>query len=170
MKLEVSVSQRASARRECHQQRMIGVNVDATLRDDQTIWRYLDFPKFLDLLYRSSLFFPTLATLRELDFWEGRVPSAQQERMTEITTKLLGRSKLLASGSAHPNTFKSLLSTVYVSCWHQNDEESAAMWSQYGTTRGIAIASDIGRLRESLDSDLAFVISPVILYCACPLG
>jgi len=47
--------------------------------------------------------------------------------------------------------FEELRRLHKISCWHMNDSESAAMWRLYlRENRGIAIASTIRRLRNSL--------------------
>jgi hypothetical protein len=48
---------------------------------------------------------------------------------------------------------KKSLEDIYVSCWHMNDEESAAMWKLYTQTgQAIAIRSTIEHLKDSLPS------------------
>jgi hypothetical protein len=39
---------------------------------------------------------------------------------------------------------------VYVSCWHGNSDESAAMWAIYGASHGIALQSRVGLLKTAL--------------------
>jgi hypothetical protein len=41
-----------------------------------------------------------------------------------------------------------------INCWHLNQGESAAMWDLYGNSKGIAIRSTVGRLKESLKDEL----------------
>ncbi len=41
---------------------------------------------------------------------------------------------------------------LYVSCWHMNDDESAAMWDVYlGGRDGVALQTTVGALRDELD-------------------
>jgi hypothetical protein len=54
---------------------------------------------------------------------------------------------------------------TYASCWHLNDGESAAMWSLYGHTQGVAIQTKVSRLIASFDEDVTVV---AVEYCPEP--
>jgi len=45
---------------------------------------------------------------------------------------------------------KKLRDELYVSCWHSNQHESAAMWALYSRTSGIAIRTTAGRFVRAL--------------------
>jgi hypothetical protein len=47
--------------------------------------------------------------------------------------------------------YKVLVNTYLISCWHMNEQESAAMWSLYlRSNEGVCIQSTYRRLRSSL--------------------
>ena len=51
---------------------------------------------------------------------------------------------------------------VYVNCWHSNPDESAAMWSVYSGTSGVAITTTLARLQAALaDAPQEIEIAPV---------
>jgi len=50
--------------------------------DNQIIWRYMDFTKFLSLLQFSSLFFCTCSQMQNMDPFEGNYPGKNIEKLT----------------------------------------------------------------------------------------
>ena len=101
-----------------------------------TIWRYLDFTKFMVLLDSGKLFFSRCDKLG--DSWEGSCPKKTEKR----------RVGILGDASS---SFKLLREFTSVNCWHMNKYESMAMWEIYiKNNEGIAIKSSIKRLNESL--------------------
>src|ERR1700712_1245001 len=44
--------------------------------DEQKLWRYLDFTKFVSLLETKALYLPSLYTLSQKDAFEGMLPDA----------------------------------------------------------------------------------------------
>ncbi|PAE26858.1 hypothetical protein [Bacillus sp. 7894-2] len=58
--------------------------------------------------------------------------------------------------------YSKLRKTHFINCWHRNDIESQAMWSQYTNNRqGIAIKTTIGKLRKALESTSRVMIDEV---------
>jgi hypothetical protein len=55
------------------------------------------------------------------------------------------------------------LKTTYVSCWHENESESEALWRLYcpPTTVGVAVRTTFGDLRVSFDDDLSVSLGRV---------
>jgi hypothetical protein len=55
------------------------------------------------------------------------------------------------------------LRTTYVSCWHENESESEALWRLYcpPTTAGVAIRTTFGDLKLALEEDLRVRIGRV---------
>lgn len=95
--------------------------------DNQTIWRYLSFTKFVWLIAKESLYFARLDQYD--DWWEGLLP----ERCNIEDRKYIRFNK-------------------YINCWHMNESESDAMWKLYGNSTGetVAIKTTVGRLIKSL--------------------
>jgi len=117
------------------------------LNDDNKIWRYIDFAKFVDLLERKEQYFVRASKLIELDPYEGhfdelKLLSDNDEikiKHPELYQKMKNHSK-----KEHPKF-------LCVNCWHINEIDSDAMWKLYATTeRGIAIQTTIRNLKKSL--------------------
>lgn len=109
--------------------------------DNMTIWRYLDFTKFVSLLDKQALFFCRADKMD--DKFEGSHPKAE----LPIRTKNL-ESVFLKDVS---EAFRLIREFTAVNCWHINRYESFAMWKLYlKSSEGIAIRSTFRRLRDSL--------------------
>jgi|ERR1035437_5312103 hypothetical protein len=122
--------------------------------DDTVIWRYIDLEKLIALLHSRSLYLCRLDHLR--DPWEGRWPPA----MAEVFTR--GRSEgELEKGKDFVEWLNEMRKLFYVSCWHENSDESAAFWDQYKRSRGVAIRSTVGRLKRSNSSEMPFFLGRV---------
>jgi hypothetical protein len=106
--------------------------------EDTKIWRYLDFTKFISLLDTSKLFF-TRADLFE-DTFEGSLPKKNAELRSRYAD-IDERSKI---SELWPRF-------TAVSCWHENEHESAAMWKLYlKSGEGVAIQSTYAKLKQSV--------------------
>ena len=102
------------------------------------LWRYMDFSRFLSLLDRRGLFFPSIATLSASDPYEGEPAFYRIEAARSVGEEELRRLRLQYQVFSHLNFF---------SCWHMNDNESDAMWKIYlRAGEGVAIQSTIRRL------------------------
>jgi hypothetical protein len=120
--------------------------------ENLTIWRYIDFTKYLALLESESLFFVRVATLD--DPFEGSFPPAQT-----VISRVRGA---FPPGTVPPDLpiqlepgladyWKIMRYWAMVSCWHASEYESAAMWRLYApTTAAIAIRSTVRGLRAAL--------------------
>jgi hypothetical protein len=144
-----------------------------TMPDDgQPIWRYLDFAKFVALLDSSAIYFPRADTF--VDTFEVAVPVADRAAAREAALAILtggevSRAGILAYIARHTDRSVDELArmpderiaremlrlsnrALFVSCWHMNDEESAAMWDVYlGGRDGVALQTTVGILRDELD-------------------
>jgi hypothetical protein len=140
--------------------------------DDQSIWRYLDFAKFIAMLDTSDLYLARADTF--VDPFELAVPrldvtAAREAAVTLITAGAREREGVLAYLAHHgerpveelqrlpdERLARELLRlnnrALYVNCWHMNDDESAAMWTVYlGGREGVALQTTVGELRAELD-------------------
>jgi hypothetical protein len=102
-----------------------------------TVWRFMDFTKYVAMLHRHALY---LARADQMpDPFEGSYANANYRD-----------HRRAGNGQA-----EQLRQRVLLSCWHQNEHESAAMWRIYLSSQdGVAIRTTTERLRE------AFVESP----------
>ncbi|HWX65037.1 MAG TPA: hypothetical protein VNZ27_01290 [Rhodanobacter sp.] len=114
-----------------------------SLDSQRTIWRYMDFTKFVSLLENKKLFFPRADSFE--DPYEGT--------LTRATVHWMLNAGIPAGAVDHTveNT-NQWRQQVFVSCWCANDHESAAMWKLYlQTSEGVAIKSKTGLLATELD-------------------
>ena len=101
--------------------------------DTDTVWRYISFEKFADLLATGSLFF-TRADKYD-DKFEGYIPKS-----------IIVRYKSTGA-DINPSAFRPY---IMCSCWHHGDEESMAMWDKYHLRNsGVAIRTTMGNLWNS---------------------
>ena len=122
-----------------------------------TLWRYMSLEKLLGILQSRSLYFPQLRSFR--DPYEGMVPIAWRGGVTDLSQlpDLLGNGgspewqevKLSIPDGEYLRD-ENLPAELYVSCWHSNPHESAAMWSLYSRDNGIAIKTTSNRLADAL--------------------
>lgn len=104
---------------------------------EATVWRYIDLPKFIDLLDTQTLWFSRVAVLG--DPFEGSYPikNAVGPRGGQYTRLVPVRKR---SSDLH-----------YINCWHIGEHESAAMWELYATKgAGIAVRTCYADLKESI--------------------
>lgn len=96
--------------------------------ENQRIWRYVDFTKFVDLLETGALFFSRVSSLD--DAFEGSFPAAQTVLERVKGALLPGSISPDATIELSPDldhVWKTMRYWAMVSCWHASDYESAAM-------------------------------------------
>jgi len=118
---------------------------DQTLKkpnDDDTIWRYMDFTKFVNILHFKSLHFTPVDELK--DPYEGSLLSYLVET---------GQKGVHGSLRTMFNQLQPLRKKYFVNCWHINASESAALWRVYmKSDEGIAIQSTVRKLVTVLEA------------------
>ncbi|MDD3436424.1 MAG: hypothetical protein PHC64_04640 [Candidatus Gastranaerophilales bacterium] len=119
--------------------------------DEIVIWRYIDLPAFIYLLQEKKLFFRRIDKFD--DPFEAACPKPirkiyeQHARTLSESIQNLNKESL---DESYKNEREKYREFFYVSAWHINDFESSAMWKIYSClTKGIAIKSTVGRLKES---------------------
>ena len=125
---------------------------------DIPIWRYMDFTKFVSLLDSGALYFARSDRLG--DPFEGSHTKADlEERARIFSEKGLAPEWVDLWGKG----LDDLRRSTFISCWHMNEHESAAMWKLYAqTNEAIAIQSTYARLRDLLDEPGdSFRLAPV---------
>jgi hypothetical protein len=114
------------------------------------LWRYMDLARFLSILEKRALFFPSVATLAEIDPYEGEPALAKIRAAQTRGTEALRTFRLNVEVFKHLNFFN---------CWHMNDGESDAMWKLYiKGSEGIAIQSTVDRLRASFENTSTYTV------------
>lgn len=151
------------------------------------IWRYMDLPKFINLLSTRTLYFTCLS--RFPDTYEGWMPRSYMKAMEQLCcaqiSEIQQKKEYIASHNKYNNNivinsaskniedqfalkkvFKELNEKFGANCWHINEVESEAMWHLYGATgAGIAIESTREQLENSIKGATPHkVIVDVIKY------
>lgn len=122
-----------------------------------TIWRYMDFTKFIDLLTTKKLFFSRADLFG--DPFEGAWPIANV-KIRENRPDLFKEGAPLESIKKMQNlTYREFRKFVVINCWHINEGESAAMWKLYlKSNEGLAIQSTFRKLISSFNDDPSYAI------------
>ncbi|MEK6754152.1 MAG: hypothetical protein AABZ00_17975 [Chloroflexota bacterium] len=123
--------------------------------EQSTVWRYMDFTKFISLLDKKRLFL--CRADRFEDSFEGSLPVVNidnsktdfyREKILEGKWGYAKMQEYLKEKSERSELIKRF---VYISSWYLNEYESAAMWKLYAqTNEAVAIKSTVKYLRESL--------------------
>lgn len=115
------------------------------------LWKYMDFTKFMSLITHQKLF----ACRSDLfdDPYEGTYPRRiikfiNENQENENDKKSSEYARLMY------NFNKNIRRHTYISCWHANDFESAAMWDLYSKNdASVAIETTYADLRSALPSE-----------------
>lgn len=145
------------------------------------LWRYMDLAKFISLISKKKLFFPSAESFEDifegakgtverkpqwddfyLDFFRHAiqtVPGAKPEELTDDYIQTNSKrllSELETSGEIGRKR-------TFISCWHCNQYESEAMWKLYSTNvkNAIAIQTTYQQLYEALGKNPGIKIGKV---------
>lgn len=108
------------------------------LKSQTELWRYMDVGRFLALIDQKELYLPRLHEFQNEDPWEGAASPSDP---------LFGRDpEYMHRTALHFTSLRPL-----VSCWHENETESVAMWKLYVSGReGVAIKTTVSSLIQLL--------------------
>jgi hypothetical protein len=112
--------------------------------NNQKIWRYMDFSKYVDLLTTSELHFTRADKLEDPYDCSGmQFFGEQYKQFSSANPQGNKRTRQV-------NTFERLF--VYLNCWHMNDVESVALWKLYSENKyeTIAIQTTFGKLESEI--------------------
>ena len=129
---------------------------------DTTLWRYMDFAKFVSLLEGRALFFTRLDKLS--DPFEGA--------WSEVNLKMIQQGLEAAPGTKLADAMQAWRIVVrnnreqrrytLVNCWHAGEHESAAMWKMYsGQGYGLAIRTNFKTLVHSFTQRVPDLVAEV---------
>lgn len=148
-------------------------SLNLSVSDAQSVWRYMDFAKFIAMLKHGGLYLSradkfddrfegaTGIALRQanwdkfyLDYFRKLVvtpppgypiPEYSAEKIEADATRLLKSMRGIGLEARK----------LLVSCWHGSDSESEALWRLYSppSTPGVAIRSTVGKLWDACASD-----------------
>jgi hypothetical protein len=114
------------------------VNIDLDLREQTIVRRYLDLPKYLDLLRSATLYFQRADGFA--DRFEGALTPLFRRSLNEAHAK--GQIEYDAD-----NLWKQVREGSYVSCWSLGAKDNMALWQLYGGgPNSVAITSTLGKL------------------------
>lgn len=115
-----------------------------TPKENEKIWRYTDFYKYVDLLTTSELHFARADSLEDI-FDCSYIPFLNEDSRRSFSENLYTKKEILQI-SDFCRFF------VYLNCWHINDVESAALWKLYSENKyeTIAIQSTFGKLKSEI--------------------
>lgn len=116
---------------------------------DAFLWRYQDLPKLLSVFQRSALFFARADNLG--DPFEGSYPFPHRALRPQAYLNV-GMEPTEQRLQEWSEVVERRRKDMYVSCWHLNDDESAAMWDLHQRNgMVIAIRSSPRRMFEGID-------------------
>lgn len=146
--------------------------VDKRCAADLSLWRYMDFAKFVSLLENKAIYFARADTLG--DPFEGAAGTAERQPewdsfyvkfFRDAIATVPGRKEAPSEEELNQQSARLLTDLkkigetdrlrTFVSCWHANSGESEALWRLYCPlpSPGVAIQTTVGRLEESLGDD-----------------
>ncbi len=124
--------------------------------DSDTLWRYMSFAKFMDLL-KNGLFFAKASLFN--DPAEGQIPQKNVKEILAIGEKINKEYNPKWKGdTVHGSTppFHSGIDTAgasrqtLCSCWYLQPNQSVSMWDRYGN-EGVAIKTTVERVKEGVN-------------------
>lgn len=153
--------------------------LNLSIEDNEPVWRYMDFAKFVAMLQNGGLYFPRADKLE--DPFEGAAGLARREADWDqfyldffrkaITTpppgqKALSVENVEAEAKRLLHELKlsySRARSLLVNCWHANNVESEALWRLYAPSPslGVAIRTNVGRLWDATAYDSTAIVGRV---------
>lgn len=128
---------------------------------DREVWRYMDLPSLLWILENEKLHF-SLPTEDFDDRYETTLPRAWYE-FRENQWREIGKAWDHDPDEfvqRHTNRRDNMRDNIYVSCWHANQTESAAMWELYGASKyTVAIRTTVDGLRRTFHSQDEYALA-----------
>lgn len=154
---------------------------------DLTLWRYLEWFKFEDLVKTSSIFFTKVDYLiKNYDDAEGKLTMSEAEMLEFIVnttfqnlknqpTPIIHVSGIPFTGnpSIDINAYrqridkklKHYLSNMYINCWHYNSSENKIMWEKFiPDGNGVAICTTARALLDALTDTSEDVFASMVEY------
>ncbi|MDE0088741.1 MAG: DUF2971 domain-containing protein [Candidatus Poribacteria bacterium] len=124
--------------------------------DEDTLWRYTNFEKFVNLLDTEALFF-TRADKFE-DPYEGFIPQSIIDAYKQSLKRVAPEEFVEAIMRRNEDSRK----YVMCNCWHQNVVESMAMWEKYHMRNsGVAIKTTMQKMKNSLTSTHSIYVGKI---------
>lgn len=124
---------------------------------DAPLWRYISVEKFESLLKEAALYFSRSDLLGDEHEGSTTKPTIEYRK-----TFYEGASEDVIS-KGMPQLARDWGRCTFVSCWHNANNESIAMWELYlPKGDGVAIKTSLSRLKQYiLDTEREFYLNPV---------
>lgn len=139
---------------------------------DTKLWRYMSFAKFVELLRTKNLPLPSAMMFE--DPYEGACGEAKNtDLLVEYLSNIVdNRIQEKGELQVEHDTVKEIINKAhkyyndlgasnkyftFISCWHENETESEAMWKLYTQKQpeGVAIQTTFGALKQAInDTDV----------------
>lgn len=118
---------------------------------DAELWRYIDFTQLVSILENEALWFSRAGGF--FDSYEGALPPQKLKEIAE------GISERVSDPEQFVQAFYDALRySTYISCWHEAEEETAAMWQIYQEKgKEVAVRTTVSSLNESIEYDSRIV-------------
>jgi hypothetical protein len=123
--------------------------------DQEKVWRYMSFSRFVWLLQKKRLWLSRADLLG--DPWEISLAGNQLEHViarhpiTPITEYHLYEKKPETALQRSKRIIKMWRRQTFVCCWSASEHESHALWRIYcHSFEGVAVQTTLGKLRESV--------------------
>jgi hypothetical protein len=126
---------------------------------DQSMWRYLTFEKYVNLLVTSNLWFSRVDLAG--DRFEGSSTHASVTEWKKILSKVLPAEKVENTHDQLRKNQKVFNALAYVNCWHKNTDESMLMWKLHSDKNGVAIRTTFSDFEKSLQTDREIFVNHV---------
>jgi hypothetical protein len=113
------------------------------LRRDTVLWRYLDAAKLFDFFENSTLFFCRADHFS--DKFEGAFTPSLRAQISEAHA----RGEI---DYDYEQFKRRMRESVFINCWHRNQDDSAAMWALYGKSEcAVALTTTVGQLADTVE-------------------
>ena len=120
--------------------------------EEAILWRYMTLEQFIDMLARESLVFTKASQFRD-DVHEGFIPEEMEGVFRGLVQESFPDDFTIERINEIVNEIEKYRRNVMCNCWHQNKEESMAMWEKYRyRDSGIAIKTTMRNLKRSLSN------------------
>ena len=133
--------------------------------EEEILWRYIDLPKLTSLLRDRCLFFCRADKFS--DPFECSTPKREYQYREVVAFGRSQQDTIRAKQQVEEmsNFFQRAKRATVVNSWHINTNESDAMWRLYlKTSEGVAIQSNISRIKEALQETPELLYSSKVRY------
>jgi hypothetical protein len=114
--------------------------------DETVLWRYMDFAKLYSLIEQRAMYFTPARLLRDLEPYEFRLPLE------------------LASPEGEDPREPGYLDSKGISCWSMCRHENNALWKVYVPNGGVAIKTNLGKIKSALDYGRRSITGDLVEY------